>query len=82
MLNKVNVEVQRNQSESNSSLLRRFTKRVQGAGILIRVRANRYKTRAQSPYKMKQAKLKYLNRKAEVLQLIKLGKMTERTERR
>ena len=45
----VNVEVQKTGSESSLSLLRRFSKRVQGSGVLNRVRRLRYKTRNQSP---------------------------------
>lgn len=74
-----NVEVVKTGTENSISLLRRFTKRVQGAGILPRVRSLRYKNRNQSPYKRKVATLKKLNRRKEVDLLIKLGKMVEKT---
>lgn len=77
----INVEVSRNSHENAVSLIRRFTKRVQGSGVLPRVRSIRYTERKLSSYKTKQKTLKSLRRKAEVTQLIKLGKMTERRSR-
>ena len=70
-----NVEVQKTGSESNLSLLRRFSKRVQGAGILNRVRSIRYKTRSQSRLKRKMSTLKFLEKKTERNRLDKLGKL-------
>ena len=70
-----NVEVQKTASESSLSLLRRFTKRVQGSGVLMKVRSLRYKTRNQSPLKRKMATLKSLERRAERNRLDKLGKL-------
>lgn len=71
----INVEVQKTGSESNLSLLRRFSKRVQGAGILRRVRGIRYKERHQSHLKRKQSALKLLERQAGRERLAKLGKL-------
>ena len=74
-----NVEVVKTGNENSMGVLRRFTKRVQSAGILPRVRSLRYKDRNQSPYKRKVATLKKLARRKEVDLLIKLGKMQEKT---
>ena len=71
----INIEVEKNNNENNLSLLRRFTKRVQGSGILPRVRSIRYKTRKLSAYKTKMKTLKVIKRRKEVEKLIKLGKM-------
>lgn len=71
----INIEVEKNNNENNLSLLRRFTKRVQGAGILPRVRSIRYKIRKLSYYKTKMKTLKSIKRKKEIEKLIKLGKM-------
>ena len=71
----IGVEVQKTQSESNLSALRRFSKRVQGSGILNRVRSNRYHTRTQSLFKRKQSKLTHLKRAAEREKLAKWGKL-------
>ena len=75
-----NIELQKNPNESNTSMLRRFTKRVQGSGILPRVRSIRYASRKLSPYKVKMQKLSQLGKKAEVEELIKMGKMADRNE--
>ncbi len=71
----VNVEVQKTGSESSLSLLRRFTKRVQGSGVLMRKRGLRYKTRTLSTLKRKMATLKFIDRTAEREKLAKLGKL-------
>ena len=76
-----NVEVVKTGTENSMGVLRRFTKRVQGAGILPRVRSLRYKQRNQSTYKRKMATLKKLGRRKEVDLLIKMGKMQEKTTR-
>jgi ribosomal protein S21 len=74
----INVEVTKNNNENNSSLLRRFTKKVQASGILPRVRSIRYSGRTLSHYKTKVKTLESLKRKAEIMELVKLGKMPER----
>ncbi len=76
-----NVEVSRNGTENSMGVLRRFTKRVQGAGILPRVRSLRYNQRILSSYKTKMKTLKSIKRKGEIQELIKLGKMQEKTSR-
>ena len=74
----INIEVEKNSNESNASILRRFTKKVQGSGILPRVRSIRYSGRKLSPYKTKINKLSMLSKKAEVENLIKMGKIIEK----
>ena len=71
----INVEVQRGSNENGLSVLRRFTKRVQGAGILPRVRSLRYAQRSLSETVKKKKTLKLLERRKEVEQLLRLGKM-------
>jgi ribosomal protein S21 len=78
----INVEIQRNANENSTSVLRRFTRKVQSSGVLPKVRSNRYKTRNQSPYKVKKQTLKVLKRRAEVAELIKIGKMMPPSQRR
>ncbi len=77
----INVEIKRNGTENSMGVLRRFTKKVQGSGILPRVRSLRYNIRGLSPYKTKMKTLKTIKRKAEIQELIKLGKMQEKTSR-
>ena len=76
----INVEVTKNPNENNLGVIRRFTKKVQGSGVLPKVRSKRYSQRDLSYYKVKKNTLKNLARKAEIMELIKMGKMTERTE--
>jgi ribosomal protein S21 len=70
------VEVTRNSStEPALSVIRRFTRRVKGSGVLQKVRGNRYFTRKSSDYKQKARALKTIERRAEYERLKKLGKV-------
>lgn len=77
----INVEVTRNPGENAMGVIRRFSRKVQGAGILPRVRSIRFATRTQSHYKVKQKTLKTIARRAELAELIKLGKAPVKPER-
>ena len=44
----INVQVEKNNNESSANVIRRFTKRMQGAGIVPKVRGGRYFTRTKS----------------------------------
>lgn len=72
-----NVQVDKNNNESSANLIRRFTKRVQGAGIINKVRSSRYHTRTKSENVKRVAKLKKLTKKATYEKMLKLGKITE-----
>lgn len=72
-----NVEVVRNNSESSANVIRRFTKRVQGAGIVPKVRSNRYYSRTKSKNVQREAKLKKLEKREAYERLVKLGKVQE-----
>lgn len=74
----VNVEVEKTGTETSASLLRRFSKRVLGAGIIQRVKGGRYKERNQSKYKIKVKTLNTINRHKEIEKLIKLGKIASK----
>lgn len=76
-----NVAVKRNKNENNANLLKRFTRRVQGAGILSKVRSIRYLNRELSPTVRKKKKLNSIKRKDDILEKIKLGKMPEKQSR-
>lgn len=73
----VNIEVIKGQNENNLSVLRRFTKRVQGAGILPRVRSKRYSERVKSENVKRAKTIEYLKKKENIAELIKLGKIAE-----
>ena len=77
----INVQVDKNPNENSLSILRRFTKKVQGSGVLPRVRGIRYHARTLSSYTVKQKTLASLKRKEEIKELIKLGKMPEKPTR-
>lgn len=70
----INVEIVKNPGENTLGVIRRFTRKVQGSGIIPRVRSLRSSTRIQSHYKVKQRALKLMKRREEMAQLIKLGK--------
>lgn len=70
-----NVEVEKNGNESNANVIRRFTKRVQGSGIIRRMRDNRYRSREKSANVRRAARLKKLAKKNEYERLYKLGKI-------
>jgi ribosomal protein S21 len=78
----INAEITRNGSENALSVLRKFTRKVQGSGVLPRVRSLRYSDRIQSPFKIKRARLEYLKRVEEANHLAKLGKLPETKKRR
>jgi ribosomal protein S21 len=71
----INVEVLRGSTENSLSLLRRFTKRVQGAGVLPRVRSIRYSERHMSESVKQKKALKLIKRRAEIQNLLRLGKV-------
>ncbi|MEK7610721.1 MAG: 30S ribosomal protein S21 [Patescibacteria group bacterium] len=71
----ITIEVKRLPNESNSSLMRRFSKRVQISGLIKKVKAGRFRVRAQSEYKKKQSALKMLARREHYARLKKLGKI-------
>jgi ribosomal protein S21 len=73
----INIEVTKGPSENNLSVLRRFQKRVQGPGLLPRVRSKRYNERNKSENVKKAKTLSYLKKKEETAELIKLGKIQE-----
>jgi ribosomal protein S21 len=72
-----NVEVEKNSNESSANVIRRFTKRMQGAGIVPKVRGGRYFTRIKSGNVRRTAKLKKLNKAEAYEKLVKLGVVQE-----
>ena len=75
----INVEVEKNPNENSLSTLKRFTKRVQGAGILNRVRGLRYAERTKSKYVRKKQTLKSIRRKTAHEYMVKMGKVVDQT---
>jgi hypothetical protein len=76
----INVEITRNPGENALGTIRRFSRKVQSSGVIPRLRSLRFASRKQSPYKVKQKTLKTLVRRAEMAELIKLGKAPANTK--
>jgi ribosomal protein S21 len=71
------IEVKKNTNESNMNLVRRFSRKVQEAGIIQKVKSKRYNERDLSKLKVKRATLKRIERKKKHEKLFKLGKATK-----
>ncbi|MDE2399761.1 MAG: 30S ribosomal protein S21 [Patescibacteria group bacterium] len=72
---KVVIEVKKNPNENNSSILRRFTRKMQESGIVRHVKKSRYNLRKESKLKTKRSALKRMGRRQEIEKLKKMGKM-------
>lgn len=77
----VNVEVEKIQAESTANLVRRFTKRMQGAGIVQKIRGTRYFKRDKSENVRRHSKLLRLARQKNYETLLKLGKIQDSRQR-
>ncbi len=69
----INVSVVKHGNESSMSLVRRFSKRVLGAGIVRRVKANRYKLRDQSKTKRRTSALRRVEKRLKTEERERLG---------
>lgn len=78
----INVETTKTASENTSSLMRRFTKRVQGSGILQRARSLRFFERSHSAFVKKRRALKTIERRAEFQKMLKMGLSKEAASKR
>ena len=78
----INAEVTKSGSESTLSTIRKFSRRVQGTGLVKTARANRYFERQKSKTVQKKRALKLIKRRAEYRQLVKEGKVIEAVPRR
>jgi ribosomal protein S21 len=72
------IEVRKNPNENNSSVLRRFSRRIQESGIIRKVKGARYSVRKESKLKIKKSALKRMARRKEIEKLRKLGKMASK----
>ena len=80
MNSKSTIEVKKASNESNMTLVRRFSRRVQEAGIVRTVKGQRYSERAPSKLDRKTSALNRLKRGKEVERLKKLGKWVEKVK--
>lgn len=74
----INVEVAKGATDNNLGLIRKFTKRVQGSGILPKLRTKRYSVRKLSEYVKKKKTLKKIANRERIKELIKMGKMADK----
>ena len=77
----INAEVQKTGSENALSTIRKFSRRVQGTGLIKTVRANRYYVRNGSKTVKKKRALKLIKRREDFRQLVKEGKVVEAPKR-
>lgn len=71
------IEVVKGGTETSMSLMRRFSKRVSGSGIVRWSRNRRYNDRIKSDLKTKREALKRLAKKLNYERLKKLGKIKD-----
>ena len=77
----INAEIQKTGNESAIAMIRKFSRRVQGTGLVKTVRKGRYYARDTSKTVKKKRALKLIKRRAEFRQLLKEGKVTEPVQR-
>ncbi len=68
------LEVKKQEKESSQGLVRRFSKRVQRSGILLRARKNRFRGRVLSCHAKRKAALRRNEMKVKYDKLMKLKK--------
>lgn len=85
MTNAVRVEVKRGKNESSASLIRRFSRRGQGLGLVRALRKRRYYSRTKSKNVEHARAMIRGERIAEYNEMVKLGKIdpaARRTKKR
>ena len=60
------IEVQKNPNENNSSVMRRFSRKIQESGIIRKVKGSRFNERKESKLKIKLNALRRLTRRKEI----------------
>ncbi|MDO8561993.1 MAG: 30S ribosomal protein S21, partial [bacterium] len=78
----INAEVSKTGNESALSTIRKFSRRVQGTGLIRTVRGSRYFARGASKTVKKKRALKLIKRRSEYSRLVKEGKVSETPVRR
>lgn len=75
------VEVRRKSGESTAAMIRRFTRRVQKSGILLRARKERFYQPKPKKLKVRERALRRVRASKERERLLKLGKLPEEQSR-
>ena len=81
MLTSTRVEVRRGKNESSTALIRRFTRRAQGLGLVRELRDRRYWQRAKSKNVDHKRALISKVRRERYNELVKLGKIDPAAKR-
>lgn len=71
------VEVVKKEKETSESLIRRFTRRLQQSGVLVKARKTRFRTKDKSKRKQREEALYRAKVRKEVDKLKKVGKFDE-----
>ncbi|OGI24048.1 MAG: hypothetical protein A3E91_03935 [Candidatus Moranbacteria bacterium RIFCSPHIGHO2_12_FULL_40_10] len=71
------IEVKKKDKESSENLIRRFSRRVQQSGVLLRVRKNRFRREEKSKIEKRNEALYKIKIRKEIDKLKKLGKFDE-----
>jgi ribosomal protein S21 len=71
------IEVRKKDKESTGSLLRRFSRRVQQSGVLLRARKGRFYQKSKTRRQMKASALRRQELRKQRTELIKLGLLEE-----
>jgi len=71
----INVEINRENNESNMGLLKKFSRQVRESGVLKYSRKIRYAIRNESDFVKKRNKLHSINKATKIEEQIKLGKI-------
>jgi ribosomal protein S21 len=74
----VNVEIKAKASENTSNLIRRFSRKVNSAGIIPRMKSLKFHSRPLSKNVRKKQRVRSLEKSEKVVHLIKLGKLPDR----
>ena len=69
------LEVKKQERETSQSLVRRFGRRVQQSGLLVRARKTRFRVKPKSRQAQKRAALRREVLRKEYVKLRKLGKL-------
>ncbi len=75
----ITASVKKNSSENTTSLIRRFSKRVQGSGVIRRAKSIRYHARTLSKMKKRASALRRIERVTEREEKERLGLVVPRT---
>jgi len=78
----INIKVTKGSNENTASVLRKFSYKVRGSGILMHVRKIQTREKSVSRNMKKAAALKRLAKKQAVMKLIKEGRLKERKVRK